>query len=257
MEISERKNYTTNQSIMNIISTKTDILDTAANAIYTWNQVRNNQASVIKYFDGGCAFTISREDYESWATLWANLNKSSDFLIHGYMGLGLIADSADFSLSLYNVDSHTDKLDPSLHRAEYSSYLKHSPYISSITGTIRIGLGEENQAIGVTEALQRSTNWRLFKNNWLASQTDLVQLFKIPFSDLDSLFQDVEVSNLVLIPALAPNKDNQFDIDLVIWGQRGEEGIVWQDLPEDFLRPCPPYCSDRSEFRLLHFALDS
>ena len=232
------------------------ILQDASNAINTWNDVRNNTAATINYFNEGAYFSINRSDFATWHTKWLALNKPSNFKIHAYLGLQNDTTSVNFSLCLYSVDSNTDKKKVSNHENEYLTNLKFSNYHkATLHNPIFNPELVSNSDLDPLEALQRSTQWTLSKDTWLGQQTDMAQILVIPFKDLNTLFTNQNIDTLICQPALS-QEESAFNMDLIIWGHSNEFGIMAK-YPQDLIQPVPPYSATNpvSNFQLLQFSL--
>lgn len=222
-----------------------DILDKAKNAINTWEQVRKNPNAVISYLDQGICFMVSVKDFKTWEMLQPEY-------IHAYMGLILEPTQSNFSLSLFCVDSVTDSKEVYGNEHAYELNLKEIPYLKGLPNNVSFYNFSKSGADTETN-LKRSMQWQLYKNQWIHEQADLVQVFKIPFSDLALLFANKDIESLVLVFALKPIvEDIGCNIELIIWGQNASTGVTWEDNPEDFIRPCPPF---KGTFMLLDYAL--
>ncbi|BDS14070.1 hypothetical protein [Aureispira anguillae] len=224
------------------------IIDQAKNAINVWNDTRNNSTAVSNYFNQGAYFEISIEDFEAW-------NSNNPTEIHAYMGLEIPPGAPNFALHLFSVDNITDQKPVESHQAEYLEKLKKSIYQRAILPNVHFNMSLGNaDEIEPLDALQASTQWTLHKDLWLSQQTDLVQTFIIPFSDLKKLFLVRGAESVVVLPALKEidNMPNVFQIDLMLWGHTSE-GIIGR-YPKDFIKPAPPF-SNPSHFQLLDYAL--
>jgi hypothetical protein len=228
------------------------ILETAVLSIQTWNEVRNNGAATSNFFNQGAYFQIARESFDQW-----NLQNPEN--LHAYMGLTQIIGQPNFSLALFCVDNVTDSKEVSEHKDDYNANLKQSTYQRSVLPNAHFifenepPVPEEPQ-IETLEALKASNQWVLYKDSWLLEQEDFVQIFEIPFIDLTLLFAHENVNSIIALPALKEVGENEFNIDLILWGYT-DEGILG-DYPMDFIRPAPPF-SNPSNFQLLTYALDS
>lgn len=236
------------------------IIDQAANAIRLWDSVRNDPGLVINYFNQGSCFIITHDDYKVWEGIWELMKRPEDFQLHAYMGL--VPNGKEIDLSIFCVDSATDSLPVNGNEAAYEKSLKRIPYQASLINASSINPKDINNSLfnaatpklTQQEALQRSTLWELNKDQWIKEQKDMVQLFQIPFSDLNKLFNnpDYPITEIVMIPALSEREGYGIIIDMMLWGVYKEQ-LIWQENPEDLLQPCPPICLGKHE--LLDYAL--
>lgn len=226
------------------------IISDASQAIQLWNEVRSNPSAVINFFNKGTFFKIDRSDYLIW-------NENSPEFIHAYMGLVQNPGEAHFSLSLFSVDSVTDKEPVESNPEAFEINIKKNPYELSVISNPTLNLvdnsGNDPENITPIEGMMRTVQWSLHKDIWVDQQEDMVQVFEIPFLDLSVLFDTEEADYIILSPALKEQEeDNVFKIDLVLWGYNAH-GVTW-DKPKDFIRPAPPFSSPNN-FQLLIYAL--
>jgi hypothetical protein len=241
------------RSIINTTSKKnimSSIISKASQAIQMWNQERSNPAAVTNFFNQGTFFKIDRSDYLIWK------NKNPEF-IHAYLGLVLKPEETNFSLSLFSVDSVTDKDPVEGNQGEFEANIKENAYELSVISepTLNLVDNSTNNPENITpiEGMMRTVQWSLHKDIWIDQQEDMVQVFEIPFFDLGVLFDSEEADYIILSPALKEQEeDNTFKIDLVLWGYNSN-GVTW-NKPMDFIKPAPPF-SNPANFQLLNYAL--
>jgi hypothetical protein len=228
------------------------ILEAATLSIQTWNEVRNDGFATRNFFNQGAYFEISRESFDQW-----NAQVPTPEFIHAYMGLVSVVGQPNLSLTLFCVDSITDSEEVSEHQDDFNANLKQSIYQRSILPNAHFIFestppAPEEPQIDTLTALKASNQWILNKDSWLLEQEDFVQVFEIPFLDLTLLFANETVNNIVALPGLKDLGNNNFQIDLMLWGST-EEGLL-ANYPMDFIRPAPPF-SNPSNFQLLAYAL--
>lgn len=226
------------------------IISDASQAIQLWNEARSNPPAVINFFNQGTFFRIDRSDYLIW-------KENTPEFIHAYMGLVQNSGDAYFSLSLFSVDSVTDKEPVESNPEAFEINIKKNPYelsvISEPTLTLVDNSGNNPENITPIEGMMRTVQWSLHKDIWIDQQEDMVQVFEIPFLDLSVLFDDEEADYIILSPALKEQEeDNTFKIDLVLWGYNSN-GVTW-NKPMDLIRPSPPFKAP-ANFQLLKYAL--
>jgi hypothetical protein len=226
------------------------IISEASQAIQLWNEARSNPVAVINYFNQGAYFKIHKSDYLVWK------NNSPEF-IHAYMGLTIKPTETHFSLSLFSVDSVTDKEPVESNQGSFEANIKESAYELSVASNPTMELVDNSNSnpenITPTEGLMRTVQWSLHKDKWMNEQEDLVQVFEIPFLDLTVLFGEEEADYIIVSPALKEQEEaNVFKIDLVLWGYN-TNGVTW-NKPMDLIRPKPPFKSP-SNYQLLSYAL--
>lgn len=238
------------------------ILKRATKAIQRWNELKTDADLIINYFNQGSFFAISREEYDTWKKTWEEQGKPKGFEIHNYVGL--VPRGETLRLALFSIDSYTDSLPVQGNRKIYNEQLAQSVYKHTLKGKIAItheGFKSAPKGISEEEALLRTQSWVLYKNTWvkalLATKPEnMVQLFRMPFSDLVDLFEDIKpaIKNVVMQMSLKPTADKKsFDIDMILWGYKAQEGII--GYPRDFLEPCPPICENKTNYYLLTHAL--
>jgi len=230
------------------------ILENATNAINSWNEIRNNGAATNNYFNQGSYFPITATDFATWQSHWESLGKPENFKLHAYLGISIKPGDSNFCLSLYCVDSATDKKEVSINKDLYLANMKYLPYSMGNIENATFNMSFLNaEALDPLTALQASTQWSLHKNIWLEEQTDMAQILVIPFNDLETLFVEQEAELVVCLPALKMNTDTDIlDIDLILWGHNSN-GIIGS-YPADLIRPKPPF-KNRSNYQLLSYAL--
>lgn len=227
------------------------ILEQSTQAINTWNDIRNNAVAVNNYFNQGAYFQIHKKDYVLW-------NSNAPKNLHAYMGLVSVEGQPNFSLSLFCVDSVTDQLPVESNRELFNEYTKKSIYQRSVLPNPNFyfsndPLAPSNPEIDPTEALTRTEQWNLHKEAWLFKQTDTVQVFVIPFEDLQVLFKHSAVESIIVLPGLKKIPPNIFTIDLLLWGYSDSRGIQG-NYPTDLVRLASPY-KNPAAFQLLNYAL--
>lgn len=230
------------------------ILETATSSIQVWNEVRNDGFATRNFFNQGAYFEISRADFNQW-----NTQDPTPEFIHAYMGLVQVIGQPNFSLALFCVDSITDSKEVPEHQDDFNANLKQSIYQRSVLPNAHFIFestppAPEEPQIDTLTALKASNQWILNKDSWLLEQEDFVQIFEIPFLDLTLLFENETVNSIVALPGLKDLGDNNFQIDLNLWGST-EEGLL-ANYPMDFINPAPPF-SNPSNFQLLAYALGS
>lgn len=226
------------------------IISKASQAIQIWNEVRSNPIAVINYFNQGAYFKIYKADYEAWKT-------NSPEFVHAYMGLVQKPEETHFSLSLFSVDSVTDKEPVESNEGAFEANIKENPYELSLISNPTMELVDNSnnnpENITPTEGLMRTVQWSLHKDIWINQQEDLVQVFEIPFLDLSVLFEEEAADYIIVSPALKEQEEaNVFKIDLILWGYN-VNGVTW-NKPMDLIRPKPPFKSP-SNYQLLSYAL--
>lgn len=229
-----------------------DIINKASSAINVWNEARNNSISISNYFNQGAYFQISKADFEIWE---ANHPEN----LHAYLGLAPEAGHKNFLLSLFCVDSQTDKKEVESHRIAFLTNLKQIHYKHAVipNGHIKInteGLKRNLKSpdnITPLDALTASIQWSLYKDIWVAQQEDLVQAFIIPFNDLRALFYEKGAKSAIVDFALK-EEEGSFQVDLILWGYNSK-GVNWHKAM-DLVRPAPPF-TNPSHFQLIQYAL--
>jgi hypothetical protein len=226
------------------------IISDASQAIQLWNEERSNPIAVINFFNQGAYFKIDRSDYLIWK------NKNPEF-IHAYLGLVQNPGEVNFSLSLFSVDSITDKEPVENNEGKFEANIKENVYELSVISEPTLNLVDNSdntpESISPIEGMMRTVQWSLHKDLWMNQQEDLVQVFEIPFLDLNVLFDDEEADYIIVSPALKEQEENNtFTIDLVLWGYNAE-GVTW-NKPMDLIRPRPPF-KKKSNYQLLNYSL--
>lgn len=222
------------------------IISNASLAIQVWNEVRNNPAAFINYFNQGAYFQVFKDDYLTWKA-------NSPEFIHAYLGLVQKAMQTNFSLSLFSVDSVTDKKDVESNWDLFEANLKYNPYEAAIIPNPSMILAPNITGITPLEGVTRPIQWALHKDLWVEGQSDLVQVFDIPFNDLSVLFDEEGADYVIMAPALKElEESNTFAADLILWGHNFK-GITW-NKPMDLIRPRPPF-KNPSNYQLLNYAL--
>lgn len=222
------------------------IVSQASQAIQIWNETRHNPAAVINYFNQATYFKLEQHDYNKWKDL------NPEF-IHAYMGLVQNSDNPNFSLSLFSVDSVTDKKVVKDNWDLFEANTKKNPYTSGLVEVATIEIVTNPNEIPPLEGLMRTVQWELHKDKWMTQQEDLVQVFEIPFLDLSVLFDEEGADYIIMSPALKEQEEaNTFKIDLILWGYN-TNGVTWH-RPMDLIRPRPPFKSPVN-FQLLDYSL--
>jgi len=233
-----------------------NIIEQTVAAINRWNAIRNDSGPVINYFNQGSCFVLSRDDYKEWKGVWEILGKPSDFSIHGYFGL--VPNGKDMRLALFGVDQQTDSLNIAKNSSAYEDNIKELPYQDGLKAYLPISDKDHNNSffndrtqISEKDALKASMAWDLYKDEWVKQQDDMVQVFRIPFSDMNALFDyDSAINEVIMIMALTEREEYGTIIDMMLWGSYNGK-LIWQDNPQDFLEPCPPYYPAPSQYHLL------
>lgn len=231
------------------------ILDKASEGIQNWNQTRQDSEAILQYLNRGVCFKFTPQQYEVWKGIYQTLSESEqqNFEIHAYLCLNSNADN-NLELSVYAVDSYTDSLDVSTHQENYLAALQHVPYLNTLQNLSPANTSEQNNrrsSINPQEALERCMAWNLYKNAWVPTQNNLVRVFRIPFQDFINLFELSNASIAIAPFALQATSEDNYEIELILWGQNQEHTMLWQ-YPEDFIKPCPPLCNDK--MKLLEYA---
>lgn len=230
------------------MTTLTDycILEEASTAINAWNQIRSNPTEVKQLFSNGAYFEIQRDDYNKWKG-----NNPTD--LHAYLGV------KDNRIVLYSIDSKTDQEEVNSHMVAFNKLIKVAPYLPSNLANPSFDnvtiVGEGTPNLNPQEALERTTRWLLYRDTWIWKNKDeMTQVLSIPFSDLDTIFAQTVDSVLALL-ALKPvdgGNSTDFQLEFILWGYSNDSGIeAW--LPEDIVRPCPPF-SNLSQYQLLIYS---
>lgn len=221
------------------------IVSEASQAIQVWNEARHNPTAVINYFNQATYFKLEQHDYQKW-------KQHNPEFIHAYMGLVQSADNPNFALSLFSVDSVTDQKVVVDHWDAFEANIKKNPYTSGLVENAIIEIVDSG-GIPPLEGLMRTVQWELHKDKWMTQQEDLVQVFEIPFLDLEVLFEEEGADYIIMSPALKEQEEaNTFTIDLVLWAYNAN-GITW-NKPMDLIRPRPPFKSPIN-FQLLDYSL--
>lgn len=257
-----------------------DMLTNAADGIRNWNLTKQSTESTINYFNQGCCFEIHHHQYQVWHEIYDQQDPTGqeDFEIHGYLAIHPNPDGV-MGLALYCVDSYTDSLDVLTNIEAFNNSIQYSPFLTNLNAIPPLTLPQSPEQINHTidkerlalkeeklttkAGLERYTSWNLYKNEWIAGQTEMTTLFRIPFKDLKSLFDKEKVTSLVAVLGLTDSFSDSNDpkatldpsklfIELILWGKNAEE-LLWIYPPKDFIEPCPPYCE--GTFNLLEYAL--
>lgn len=214
-------------------------------AIVAWNNTRSNANSLLTHLTEGSYFEITRAMYNSWT------ENTPDY-VHAYLGLGI---SEDDSLGFMLIDSECDK-SPGTVTAENISYAPYSEGFDELQGIPEFS-NEENpdSNISVLASLERSFRWMMNRKQFIidaannaGENSGIFQVFQIPMSDLDSIFNDPDANSAIVVLGL---KEDNTTADLLLWSKHFNPN----QTVEDTVIPMPPY-HNLSAFNLLQLAIN-
>ena len=227
------------------------ILKEAQLAIASWEEVRTNNRAILNYLNQGSYFIIPKLNYQIWHE---NVGNLADASLHAYMGLSMLSNATNPSLSLYCVDSVTDSLPVVGNEDRYGLSLKKCVY-SDGQGDGITGYNIDAIDTVTIEALKSIFRWNLGKSSWVDAaigMSRMVQVFHIPFKDLKKLFDNnPSVNEVLVVFALKDMGGGISNIDLILWGYDQPAQLIAQD-PEDIIKPCPPFGGEESAYQLLN-----
>jgi len=240
-------------------------ITTIKQSVDVWKDVRHTPMA-LTFLTSGTGFSITRFEYDKWLSI------NNGNVDHIYVYLSVM----EFEMAFWLVDSFTDAA--AVHAIEHggpvdladfykiseNTFLKWftKPLISPSVVPMEGGIPVLN--LPQEEALGRNLRWNLYSNVWfhqkqLSSETygEVVQVFKIPFSDLMFLFDDQPIPSVDVLFALKDFQplsscntglDVVQDVELILSSRPTVETMT--KVFADVTCPCPPFCNGQ-KFGLL------
>lgn len=244
---------------MNITTTK--------RSVDVWKDVRHTPMA-LTFLTSGTGFSINRFEYNKWL----DIVLSGGTVDHVYVYLSVM----EFEMAFWLVDSFTDAqavqaieqgghVDlADFYKISENTFLKWFTKPLGFPVTVPAKGGIPDLDLPQTEALSRNLRWNLYSNVWfhqkqLSSDTygEVVQVFKIPFSDLDLLFGEPLLESVDVLFALKDfdpfgicntGPDVVQDVELILSSRPAVETMT--KVFADVTCPCPPFCNGQ-KFGLL------
>ena len=233
------------------------LIQTIKSNIQAWDEVRNTNLA-LPFLTSGYGICLKYQDYQNWK---ANSPQS----IHCYLGIN------ELELEFYMVDNVTDNQES----YQVGNNLLIKPFIRRInpnslppgsTGFSPIHF--VNNGISSQEAETRVMQWILSSQSWFQDQRNklnssnpglgIVQVFTIPFSDLEELFDNNSNSNNQLdVYAMMALKDyggnHDYNLELILAHVEQFNNPTPSNVKvfQDVTQPHPPFSLAGSGFKLL------
>lgn len=229
-------------------------LTTIKGNIQRWAEIRNEKAA-INFLTSGNGFLISDKDFEHW-------EPHNPETINCYLGV-----DENKKLKIYLVDNITDEqqeyeLGVNLFEKKFQEYFEELPMTPR---------GIIHSSLEPTEADSRITNWVLCANAWFnhkqslrqeeetLQQGEMVQVFTIPFSDLQELFVNQNLEALKATFGLKYYETEViegYDIEVILakteFNNDPEAGVsLVKESFADLSVPYPPGSTINKGFNLL------
>lgn len=239
-------------------------ITTIKHSVDVWTEVKNTDMA-LTLLTSGTGFDIARYEFEKWELINAITPVSHIYVYMAVMETEMsfwLVDSVSDGLAVEAIENsggqHVDL--GQFYRLSENTFLKwftKSPIsLPVIPGKKKIPTIDINQQI----ALSRNLRWDLYSNIWFSQKKvdgNIVQVFQVPYSDLQTLFNLQAMRSVDVLFALKDFEPNTScndtietlqDVELILSSRPLDESV--SKVFADVTCPCPPFCRGK-KFGLL------
>lgn len=241
-------------------------ISTIKHSVDVWTEVRQTSLA-LTLLTSGTGFSITQYEFEKWLSINA-VHPIEEIYVYlavmeTEMAFWLVDSYSDAQAVAAIEGSHGQPIDLSLYyRICENTFLKWYTKSPELLSLHPEGGSIPHLDLGKDVALSRNLRWNLYSNLWFQQKQmmgteTIVQVFQLPFSDLETLFSLPDMLSVDVLFALKDYEPsgtcNQGetmvqDVELILSSRPSNEDI--EKVFADVTCPCPPFCRGK-KFGLL------